>query len=152
MPRPAFSVVAPPRSHPPEAAAPAVARSPDEPAPRARTRRRPDPWRLAPTLIAAALAAVYVVLKPRTPDLAAHIFRAELFGREGFTIWNGQWYGGHHTPAYSVLSPPLAWLLSPAVALVAAAVSSESPVGAGLCDRRPRRGAETERAGRTASA
>ena len=34
-----------------------------------------------------------------------------MFGREGFTIWNGQWYGGHHTPAYSVLSPPLGWLL-----------------------------------------
>jgi hypothetical protein len=75
--------------------------------------RRIDWWRLAPTLISAALAAVYVILKPRTPDLAAHIFRSELFGREGFTIWNGQWYGGHHTPAYSVLSPPLGWLLGP---------------------------------------
>ena len=53
------------------------------------------------------------MLKPRSPDLAAHIFRAELFGREGFTIWNGQWYGGHHTPAYSVLSPPIGWLLGP---------------------------------------
>lgn len=76
-------------------------------------RRSHDPWRLAPTLIAAALAAVYLVLRPRSPDLAAHIFRAELFGREGFTIWNGQWYGGHHTPAYSVLSPPISWLLGP---------------------------------------
>jgi hypothetical protein len=56
---------------------------------------------------------VYLILKPRTPDLAAHIFRSDLFGREGFTIWNGQWYGGHHTPAYSVLSPPLGWLLGP---------------------------------------
>ena len=31
-------------------------------------------------------------------DLAVHVFRAELFGREGFTVWNGHWYGGHHTP------------------------------------------------------
>jgi hypothetical protein len=75
--------------------------------------RRIDGWRIAPTLIAAAFAAVYVILEPRSPDLAAHIFRSELFGREGFTIWNGQWYGGHHTPAYSILSPPLGWLLGP---------------------------------------
>jgi hypothetical protein len=74
---------------------------------------RLDPWRLAPTLLAAALAVVYLFAAPRSPDLAAHMFRAELFGREGFTIWNGQWYGGHHTPAYSVLSPPLGWLLGP---------------------------------------
>jgi hypothetical protein len=75
--------------------------------------RRIDVWRIAPTLICAALAVVYLTLKPRSPDLAAHIFRSELFGREGFTIWNGQWYGGHHTPAYSILSPPLGWLLGP---------------------------------------
>ena len=70
-------------------------------------------WRLAPTLVAAGLAVVYLLVKPRSPDLAAHVFRADLFGREGFTIWNGQWYGGHHTPAYSLLSPPLSWLLGP---------------------------------------
>ena len=61
--------------------------------------------------MALALAGLYLILKPRSPDLAAHLFRSELFGREGFTIWNGQWYGGHHTPAYSILSPPLGWLL-----------------------------------------
>jgi hypothetical protein len=75
--------------------------------------RRIDWWRIAPTLICAAFAAVYVYFEPRSPDLAAHIFRSDLFGREGFTIWNGQWYGGHHTPAYSILSPPLGWLLGP---------------------------------------
>ena len=61
--------------------------------------RRIDWWRIAPTLISVALAAVYLYFKPRSPDLAAHIFRSELFGREGFAVWNGQWYGGHHTPA-----------------------------------------------------
>jgi hypothetical protein len=75
--------------------------------------RRIDWWRITPTLLSVALAAVYLYFKPRSPDLAAHIFRSELFGREGFTVWNGQWYGGHHTPAYSVLSPPLGWLLGP---------------------------------------
>jgi hypothetical protein len=75
-------------------------------------------------LVSLAMALVYLIWQPRTVDLAAHTFRADLFGDEGFTIWNGQWYGGHHTPAYSVLSPPLAWLLSPPVALALASVAS----------------------------
>jgi hypothetical protein len=56
--------------------------------------------------------------------MAAHTFRARLFGEEGFTIWNGLWYGGHHTPAYSVLFPPLAWLLTPWVAGALSAVAA----------------------------
>ena len=71
-------------------------------------------WHAAPILVALLFAIVYLIWQPRTVDLAAHTFRAELFGEEGFTIWNGQWYGGHHTPAYSIISPPLAWLLEPA--------------------------------------
>lgn len=86
--------------------------------------RRLDPWRVAPTAISIVLAVVYLIAAPRSPDLAAHIFRAELFGREGFTIWNGQWYGGHHTPAYSILSPPLSWLLGPQLMGALAAVGS----------------------------
>ncbi|MGI8944799.1 MAG: hypothetical protein ACR2GL_00985 [Thermoleophilaceae bacterium] len=82
---------------------------------------------MAPTLLAAALAVVYLIVKPRSPDLAAHIFRSELFGREGFTIWNGQWYGGHHTPAYSILSPPLGWLLGPQL------MGAFAAVGATVC-------------------
>lgn len=83
-------------------------------------------WRIAPALLSAAGAAVYLVLNPRAPDLAAHVFRAELFGREGFTVWNGQWYSGHHTPAYSLLSPPLGWLLGPQVAAALAAVGASA--------------------------
>jgi hypothetical protein len=86
--------------------------------------RRIDPWHVAPVAVAIVFAAVYLVWEPRTVDLAAHTFRADLFGEEGFTIWNGQWYGGHHTPAYSILSPPLAWLLGPPLALAVAAVAS----------------------------
>jgi hypothetical protein len=86
--------------------------------------RRIDWWRAAPILVALALSALYLIWQPRTVDLGAHIFRGELFGREGFTIWNGQWYGGHHTPAYSVLSPPLAWALSAQLALCVSAVAS----------------------------
>ncbi len=124
MPRPAFSVVAPLRARPPEAASQAPAEPSVEAPPDPSTPRRLDGWRIAPALITAALAAVYLIVKPRSPDLAAHIFRSELFGREGFTIWNGQWYGGHHTPAYSILSPLLGWLLGPQLVTALAAVAS----------------------------
>ena len=87
------------------------------------------PPRGAPVLAAAVMAIAFLVVDPPTVDLVAHEFRADLFGREGFTIWNGNWYGGHHTPAYSVLFPPLGWLLSPnlvgALAAVAAAALFE---------------------------
>ena len=84
---------------------------------------RVDWWHVAPVAIAVLIAIGYLIWQPRTVDLAAHTFRADLFGKEGFTIWNGQWYGGHHTPAYSIISPPLAWLLTPPVALALAAVA-----------------------------
>jgi hypothetical protein len=90
---------------------------------------RIDWWHVAPVAIAVLFAVVYLIWQPRTVDLAAHTFRADLFGKEGFTIWNGQWYGGHHTPAYSIISPPLAWLLSPPVALALAAVSCAALFG-----------------------
>jgi hypothetical protein len=86
--------------------------------------RRIDPWKAAPLVVALLFTIAYLIWQPRTVDLAAHTFRADLFGREGFTIWNGQWYGGHHTPAYSVLSPPLAWLLRPPLALALSAMVS----------------------------
>ena len=116
MTRATRSVTAPPPSTagpvaPP--AAPTVERQPVYGPTHLPLRERVDWWRLAPSALAALLAAVYLVMSPRSPDLAAHVFRADLFGKEGFTIWNGQWYGGHHTPAYSLLSPPLGWLLGP---------------------------------------
>jgi hypothetical protein len=89
--------------------------------------RRIDWWRIAPTLLTTAFAIAYVIFQPRSPDLAAHIFRADLFGREGFTLWNGQWYGGHHTPAYSILSPPVVWALGPQV------TGGLSAIGATVC-------------------
>jgi hypothetical protein len=72
-------------------------------------------WRLAPVAVAAAIGVVYLIVQPRTVDLAAAVFRSRLFGEAGFTIWNNSWYSGHPTWSYSVLVPPLAWLLSPAL-------------------------------------
>lgn len=92
--------------------------------PEPRLSARVDAWRVAPVLAAALAGAVYLVTAPKTGDLAAHVFRSDLFGRHGFTVWNGDWYGGHHTPAYSVLFPPLAWLVGPAVAGVLGALAA----------------------------
>jgi hypothetical protein len=117
------AVTAPPRTRPPQAPPPSPIRE-AKPAEGRPWYRRVDPWHVAPIAVSIAFAIVYLILEPRTVDLAAHTFRAELFGKEGFTIWNGQWYGGHHTPAYSIISPPLAWLLGPPVALSLAAVAS----------------------------
>jgi hypothetical protein len=89
----------------------------------ARRRAGVSAWTVAPSAVALAFGVLYLVLEPRPGDLAVHVFRAELFGREGFTIWNGHWYGGHHTPAYSVLSGPLSWLLGPRLVLVLSCVA-----------------------------
>jgi hypothetical protein len=68
-------------------------------------------WRVAPLAAAALTVLVYFLMDPRISDLPAAEFRTWLFEHEGFTIWNGQWYSGHHTPGYSIVFPPLAALL-----------------------------------------
>ena len=72
---------------------------------------RPVAWRIAPVAAAAFMVVVYFVLDPRISDLPAAEFRTWLFENQGFTVWNGQWYAGHHTPGYSIVFPPLAALL-----------------------------------------
>jgi hypothetical protein len=75
-------------------------------------------------LAAAVIAAAYVIISPRSEDLAAHLLRAKLFATEGFGIWNNWWYAGHNVPGYSVLFPPLGALLTPQVAGAIAIVPS----------------------------
>lgn len=70
---------------------------------------RPD-W-LPAVALSALLAAAMLAWNPQVGDLAAQVFRAELFQRAGLAIWNGSWYGGHYTLTYSFLFPPLASLL-----------------------------------------
>jgi hypothetical protein len=63
--------------------------------------------------ITAALAVVYLLLAPQSPDLAAASYRSSLFSSAGFTLWDNSWYGGHHLLAYSVLAPALGALIGP---------------------------------------
>jgi hypothetical protein len=80
--------------------------------------------RAAPAVLAAALAAVYVIWSPRSLDLADALTRVKLFNAEGFGIWSNWWYGGHHTPGYSVLFPPVGAALGPRLAAAVAAVGT----------------------------
>ncbi len=52
-----------------------------------------------------------MLLAPNSSDLAAAGYRSELFSRDGFTLWDNGWYGGHHLLAYSLLAPALGSLL-----------------------------------------
>ena len=70
---------------------------------------------LAPTLGCAVLCVAYLIASPATADMAAHSYRAWLFEHQGLTVWNAQWYGGHHVLGYSLLFAPLAAAFGPAV-------------------------------------
>ncbi len=67
------------------------------------------PWvpPLLPALVATALALLAIALRWRGGDLPAHFFRVALVRRDGFQIWNNQWFGGHHTLGYGALFPVL---------------------------------------------
>ncbi len=71
-------------------------------------RAPPLPW--AP-LAAAVGVAVWLLVDPRTPDLAAQVYRVSLFRHVGFAVWDEHWYAGHALPGYSLLFGPLAALL-----------------------------------------
>jgi hypothetical protein len=87
------------------------------PAPNARRDRTPwfDGWQslVGVFAIAGTLAIVAVVFGWRGSDLPAQVFRSELVRRDGFVIWNSQWFGGHPVLTYSVLSPVLGALTGP---------------------------------------
>jgi hypothetical protein len=93
----------------------------------------PQALRSAPAwLLAALLAAIYLVVDPPSADLAAQTYRTWLFEHAGFVVWDNGWYAGHHNPAYSILFPPLAAWTSPqlvgAVSAVVAAWAFERTV------------------------
>src|SRR4051812_16337628 len=112
--------------------------------PWASRRRRAEPsagrLRVPAWLLAAVLAAIYLVVDPPSADLAAQTYRTALFEHAGFVVWDNGWYAGHHNPAYSILFPPLAAWTSPqlvgAVAAVVAAWAFERTVD-GMRGARP---------------
>jgi len=77
-----------------------------------------------PWLITATFAIAFGLLAPRTGDEAAAYFRAHLFQREGFALWDAQWYGGHNLPGYSILFPPLGAALGERVVGVLSSIAA----------------------------
>jgi hypothetical protein len=76
-------------------------------------------------LTAALLVVPWWILAPRTPDLAGQVYRAGLFERAGFVLWDNAWYAGHHIPGYSLTWPWLAsWLGVRASGVAAVLVSA----------------------------
>lgn len=82
-------------------------------------------------VVAALGAAAYLVLDPATADHAAQEYRAGL----GSGLWDNGWFAGHHTPAYSVLSPALGALLGVQVLGALCAVAAAGVFGA-IAERR----------------
>jgi hypothetical protein len=74
--------------------------------------------------LSSMLALALLIWSPPVGDLAAQVFRTELFQSAGLAIWNGSWYGGHYTLTYSLLFPPLAALLGPQLVGTLAVVAS----------------------------
>ncbi|HET8567157.1 MAG TPA: hypothetical protein VFL77_11860 [Solirubrobacterales bacterium] len=74
--------------------------------------------------LSSLLALAMLIWSPPVGDLAAQVFRTELFQSAGLAIWNGSWYGGHYTLTYSLLFPPLAALLGPQLVGMLAVVAS----------------------------
>jgi hypothetical protein len=73
---------------------------------------------------AALLAAGWLAIAPRTADLAAQVYRTQLFSREGFVLWDNSWFAGHHLPGYSLLVPALGALFGPRLIAIAAVMTS----------------------------
>jgi hypothetical protein len=104
-----------------------TARAPARPTSPAVKRARPNVqalhWAL-PTIVAAALAGLYLALAPNSVDLAAHLFRAAMFKQQGFAVWNNYWYGGNEVLGYSVLFPAVSATLTPQLAAALAAIGT----------------------------
>jgi hypothetical protein len=56
---------------------------------------------------AAALALIALVTGASGGDIAASVYRVDLFRRFGLELWDSGWYAGHWTLDYSVLFPPI---------------------------------------------
>jgi hypothetical protein len=77
-----------------------------------------------PLLTALVGCVVYAVWLPPTADLAAQRLRGWVFEAAPFSPWNNRWYGGHHTPGYSLTVPPLVALLGTTITGIAAVLAA----------------------------
>jgi hypothetical protein len=100
----------------------------------------------------ALLGLVYLFLAPPSGDLAAQLYRVDLFARHGFVIWDGQWYGGHHMLDYSVLLPPLGSIVGVRVLHALSAVASTALFAMIVQRHFAPRGRSSDRAGGAAFA
>jgi len=97
---------------------------PRERAPARRARAGVPLLEITAMAVAGAVAAVWALWLPPVRDLAGHLFRVEQYEAVGPHVWNNLWYGGHHTPGYSVLFPPVAALLGIGLTGVLAATTA----------------------------
>jgi hypothetical protein len=84
--------------------------------------------------LAALLAGLYLILSPPSGDLAAATYRASLFARYGFLLFDAGWYAGHYLLAYSVIVPPLGAAIGLRELLALSALLATGAFGA-LCLR-----------------
>jgi hypothetical protein len=103
--------------------------SPAVPRPRERAPARRGPsgvplLEIAAMAVAGAVAVAWALWQPPVRDLAGHLFRMDQYEAVGWHVWNNPWYGGHHTPGYSLLFPPVAALLGIGLTGVLAATSA----------------------------
>ena len=99
-----------------------VARASAPKAAAGRSAARGAPWGLVTAVVG---VAVWLIVDPRTPDLAGQVYRADLFREAGFLVYDARWYGGHDVPGYSLVFPPLAaWLGVRAVGAAAVLAST----------------------------
>lgn len=76
-------------------------------------------------------AAVELIWRPVSADLAAATYRSDLFTRVGFTVRDHGWYAahGHYLPGYSLLSPALGALLGLHLLLALSAIAASTLFG-----------------------
>lgn len=79
---------------------------------------------LAAVGTAIALVGAWLIVAPRTPDLAAQAYRSGLYSHLGMVVWDNNWYGGHHMPGYSLIYQPLSALLGLRIVGALAVVAS----------------------------
>ncbi len=62
---------------------------------------------VVPLLVVGVGSAAVALSGVRGSDYPAHELRAVLWEDAGAAVWNNYWYGGHATPSYSVIVPPM---------------------------------------------